>query len=254
MAREPEFDVKVPAGVEPKQTLIVGTADFGMAGITAVDYLTKKLQTSQIGHVKSRNLPDLVPFADGVPRHPMRLYNVEEAELTIFVSEVFLPVWVADALSGSLFDWITMTSLEEVTILFGAQLPHSEEEHLVFHVGNQAFRERHFTGTNSIDPLTGGFFDGIVGELITLGLENERPAVGSLVTPAHYPGPDLDGALRLLDAVETVYGIDVDERELKEGSEKMKQQYQELVQRMQAIQEGDQSLQSRDFPEDRMYM
>lgn len=254
MTKEPDFEVRVPPENDTGQTLLIGTADLGMAGLTAVDYLTKHLETHQIGHVKSYNLPDLVPFSEGVPRHPIRLYTAEESEITVFVSEIFLPVWVAEPLTETLFDWITTRDIQDVTIPFGAQFPHSEEEHLVFHVGNDQFRENHFGKNTEIDPLPGGYFNGVVGELVTRGLENESPAVGALVTPAHYPGPDLDGALRLIEAIETVYDIDVDEQELKEGSEKMRQQYQELAQRMQAIQEGDQSFQNRDFPEDRMYM
>lgn len=254
MAKEPEFDVRVPSEAEPKQTLLVGTADVGMAGLTAVDYLTKHLQTRQIGHVKSRHFPDLLPFSEGVPRHPMRLYNAGSFDVTLLVSEVFLPVWVAEALIEAVFDWVGGTDIEEISIPFGAQFPHSENEHHVFHVGTERFRENHFGEDTSINALAGGFFDGVVGELIGRGLDPDTPAVGTLVTPAHPPGPDLDAALRLIDAVETIYAIDVDERELKESSEKMRQQYQELAQRMQAIREGEQSHHQRDFPEDRMYM
>lgn len=250
---EPTFEVAVPSEVDTGETLVVGVADVGVAGLTAVDYLASHGGTTRIGHVGTRAFPDITPFADGRPRHPMRLYALEEPRMTLFVSEVFLPVWAADPVTDALFEWVSNSGIEEVVVLFGAPFPHAEHEHAVFHVSTDEFRERHVADSD-IDPLPGGFFDGVVGELVTRGLDADAPATGVLVTPAHVPGPDIEGALRLLDGLRTVYGVDVDRTELEERSEEMKRYYQELANRMEALREGDQPLHARDYPEDRMYM
>lgn len=255
MPREPSFDVELTADIDPGETVVVGIADMGVAGLTAVDYLTTHVETHQIGHVKTNNLPDITPFSEGKPRRAMRLYSTPGSNLTVFLSEVFLPVWLADAVTETVFDWISTNDLREVTILHGAPFPHSEDEHVVFHVGTDRYRDTHFADDHSdIRPLPGGFFDGIVGEFITRGLDATAPPVGALVTPAHYPGPDLDGALRLITALETIYDIEVDEAELEERSEEMKQYYQDLAQRMETLRDSEQSIRSRDFPHDMMYM
>jgi len=140
--------------------------------------------------------------------------------------------------------------IEEVTALQGVPFPHGPDEHAVFSVATEDYRERH-REDEPIPPLGGGFFDGIPGELMTRGLEGDVPAVGTLVTPSHPPGPDFDGALLVLAAVETLY--DVDASELERRSEELRRRYEELAERMQALSEGDAGL-GRDYPEDRMYM
>lgn len=253
MSREPTFEIAVPPDVTPDETVVVGVADVSVAGLTAVDYLVSHLTTDQIGHVETQNVPDITPFSEGRPRHPMRLYDVRETNLTVFISEVFLPVWTADQVADALFDWIRTTDESEIVVLFGAPFPHADEEHDVFYVGTDAFRERH-VADSEIEPLAGGFFDGVVGELVTRGLQPDAPPTGVLVTPAHYPGPDLDGALRLLDGFESVFDVAIDEAELLERSEDLKQYYQELSDRMQTLQGGDQAGLGKEYPDNRMFM
>ncbi|WP_049895541.1 hypothetical protein [Halopiger xanaduensis] len=74
------------------------------------------------------------------------------------------------------------------------------------------------------------------------------------ITPAHPPGPDHDAALLLLNAVESCYPIDIDERELHRRAAEMKQYYEELTSRLAALKQGERGIDERDFPEDRMYM
>jgi predicted ATP-grasp superfamily ATP-dependent carboligase len=57
-----------------------------------------------------------------------------------------------------------------------------------------------------------------------------------------------------LDTIQRIYGFTVDEEELRARSEELKQYYQELAQRMESLGEGEQSLATRDYPEDRMFM
>jgi predicted ATP-grasp superfamily ATP-dependent carboligase len=57
-----------------------------------------------------------------------------------------------------------------------------------------------------------------------------------------------------LEAVQRIYGFTVDEEELRARSEELKQYYRELAQRMESLGEGEQSLATREFPEDRMFM
>jgi uncharacterized protein len=250
MPTDPAFEVDVDEDADLGETLVVGVADIGVAGLTTVDYLTSHAETSQIGHVRTHGVPDITPFSEGVPRHPIRLYSTAETDLSVLLSEVFLPVGAADRIAEAVYEWAQSTGFEEIVLLFGAPFPHGEAEHTVFHVATEGFREHRLADTD-IEGLPGGFFDGIVGELVTRGLEPETPEVGVLVTPSHPPGPDLDGALRLLEGFERVYDVDVDESELQTRAEEMKQYYQELANRMQNLQESEGS---RDYPEDRMYM
>jgi uncharacterized protein len=252
MARDPAFEVTLTREAELGEKLLVGTAGLGVAGLTATDHLVTHLETTQVGHLRTRNLPDITPFTDGQPRHPIRLYSAPDADVTVLVSELFLPTWVADPLTDAVLEWADTHGVAEITVLYGAPFPHSEAEHLVFHVGTEDYRAEHFPDEEpDVGPLAGGFFDGVIAEFLVRSLDDRAPPTGVLITPTHLPGPDFDAALRLLDALEPVYGIHVDEEELQERAEEMRQYYEELAQRMQAFQERPEE---GEYSGDRMFM
>ncbi|MDZ7745413.1 MAG: PAC2 family protein [Halobacteriales archaeon] len=246
MSREPTFEVTTEA--EPNDTLLVGTADIGVAGLTAVDYIIAQTGATQIGHLTTRHLPDITPFTDGVPRRPIRLYNLD-GDVTVCVCELSLPPWVAELVSEELFAWAEATEIETVASVSGASFPHAEEDHAVSYVGTESFRTGRVTET-PFEPLSSGYFDGLPGELLTAGLDEPEPAVGALVTPAHPPGPDIDAAIRLVEAAETTYGLDVETTELRDRSAAQRQYYEALTERMAALRDEE----SDRLHDDRMFM
>jgi uncharacterized protein len=256
MPEDASFTVESTSETPPGERLLVGMAGVGVAGLTAADYLVNNVETEQIGHVRSRNLPDLTPFTNGEPRHPIRLYSATGSNVTVLISEVFLPAWVADPLTDALLDWAGSHDIREVTVLHGTPFPHREEEHLVYHVATDAYREAHFPTEDDpeVEPLAGGFFDGVIGEFLVRALDGEAPPTGVLVTPTHMPGPDLDAAVRLLDALEPVCGIEVDEGELRDRAEEMERYFADLAERMQTMQEAESTTEGQDYPANRMFM
>ncbi|AEH39345.1 proteasome assembly chaperone family protein [Halopiger xanaduensis] len=255
MAREPSFEVRTAADVDSSDVLLVGLADVGAASLTAIDYLITHLETTQIGSVATRNLPSVTPVEEGTPRRPIRLYRVDDAPIMILVSEVFIPVSVAEIFVDALLDWSSGRDIDEIGVLHSTPYPHAEDEHDVFYAATPSFRRDHFSDEAAgIEPLPGGVVDGTTGELLGRGIGTPRPSVGAFVTPTHLPGPDIDAALRLLEGVESCYPIEVDERELRQRSEEMKRYFEELASRLATLKQEEQSIERRDFPEDRMYM
>jgi uncharacterized protein len=248
----PSFDIVTAPDADVGDTLIIGTANLGLAGLTAIDYLVSHTLTEQVGHVRTNNLPDITPFTSGEPRHPMRLYSAAGSDISLLISEILVPVWAGEPLADGVSAWVEAQGIEEVCLLHGVPFPHGPDEHVVFHVGTDEFRSRRI-GAADIKPLAGGFFDGVVSELLLRSLEDETPPTGVLTTPTHPPGPDFEAALRFLDALETLYGLEVDETELQARSEEMKRYYEELATRMQSM-EGRDASGGRDYPEDRMFM
>lgn len=248
---ELSFEIRTDPAADVGDTLVIGAANPGLAGLTAIDYLVTHTHTEQVGHVATRNLPDITPFTDGVPRHPMRMYTAAGSAVSILISETPVPVMAGDPLADAVEAWVTEHEIEEVGIVHGVPFPHRPDEHVVFHVGTDGFRERRI-GDSDIGPLAGGFLDGVVGELVLRSLDGRLPPTGALITPTHPPGPDFDGAFRILDAIGSLYGLEVDETELRARSEEVKRYFEELADRMQSLEQGD--IGSRDYPEDRMFM
>lgn len=252
MATDPTFEVTIPSDREPGETLVLGLSGLGLAGLTATDYLVRHLESRQLGAVVPEGLPAIAPFEAGQPRHHTRLYNLPGTSLTPLVGELFVPPPVAEPFAEALLGWARGAGVEEIVVLHGVPFPHEPEEHAVFYVATPGYRERRLEDTD-LRPLAGGVLDGTPGELVTRCLDGPLP-VGVYVTPTHLPGPDVDAALLLLHALEGVYDFEVDEAELEQLSEQLKRYYTELSERMESLGGSDQSLASRDFPEDRMYM
>jgi len=253
MSQEDPFSVEEPTEQASGTTLVVGQSHFGLAGVTAADYLVRHLESTEVGHVTAESLPAIAPFEAGVPRHHSRLYDLDDHPVTVLVGELFVPVPAAREYADAVLEWTSERAIEEIVVLHGVPFPHGPEEHEVFYVATSEFAERRLAD-QSLQPLKGGFLDGVVGELVTRGLEETTPDTGVLTTPTHPPGPDVDAALKLLAAVENLYGFDVDETELRESGEQLQQHYEQLADRMAAIAEGEEGAGSRDYPEDRMYM
>lgn len=253
MASRSSFTVNTAGKEEVASTLVIGQTHFGMASVTAVDYLVRHLDSTQIGHVAPEDLPAITPFEDGVPRHHSRLYTIDDTNLTVLVGELFIPVVAAREFAEALLQMVDEQGIEEILVLHGVPFPHGPDEHDVFSVATPEFREKRLAD-DSFEPLKGGFLDGVVGEVVTQSLDEPALDTGVLLTPTHPPGPDIEAALRLIEAAETLYGFAVDETELRELGEQLEEHYEQLADRMATLSEGVESPGSHDYPVDRMYM
>jgi len=253
MARDPQFELDTSPDVDPGQTLLVGLSSVGMAGVTVADHLVRHLDSAEIGHVSPEELPAITPVADGLPRHHTRLYNLTEVDLTVLVGELFVPVRAARSFANCLLEWVSSKRVEEVAILHAVPFPHGPEEHRVFTVATEEYRAERLADAD-VAGLTGGFLDGVPGELVSASLTGTAPPTGVYVTPAHPPGPDVNAALLLLDAIETVYDVSVDRTELEVLSEEINAYYANLAEHTAAAAESERSAEEREFGEDRMFM
>jgi uncharacterized protein len=253
MGPDDPFSVEEPTEQASGTTLVVGQSHFGMAGVTAVDYLVRHLESTEVGHVETEALPAITPFEAGVPRHHSRLYDLENLPVTVLVGELFVPVPAARAYTDALLEWASDRPIEEILVLHGVPFPHGPEEHEVFSVATPEFTERRLAD-QPIQPLKGGVLDGVVGELVTRSLDETAPDTGVFVTPTHPPGPDVDAALKLLAATDDLCDLGVDETELRELGDQLRDHYEQLADRMATMAESEESLTGRDYPEDRMYM
>jgi uncharacterized protein len=249
MPTEDPFRIDTATDDPLGSTLLVGQANPGMAGVTAVDHLVRNIDATPIGHVAPTELPAIAPFEEGVPRHHGRLFTHAGADLTVLIEELFIPVGAARDYVEALLAWLDFDVVEEVTVLHGVPFPHGPDEHTVFSVATPAYRDQRLADSQ-ITPLRGGLLDGIVGELVTRSLDERLPETGVLLTPTHLPGPDIDAALRLLAALEGLYDLDIDETELRSFGDQLKQYYEQLASRMES-RSGDLG---GEYPDDRMFM
>lgn len=240
---EPSFTVSHDG--DPSTTLIAGFSQFGLAGLTAVDYLVDHLDLEECGHVTTDSLPTITPFENGTPRHHTRFFSRDDLEVTILVGELFIPNHASDALSNALFDWIDTNNVDEITVLSGVPLPHGPEQHRTFYIATDDYQDARLQETD-VPPMGTGFLDGVNASLIARGMDTDlKTAI--YVTPVHPQVPDVEAAIRLLDTVTDVYDLDVDTTDLKTFADTVSQHYTNLSERVEQAEESQR-------PDDRMYM
>lgn len=229
-------DFHVHSDSEPTETLLCGFSEFGLAGLTAVDYLTTQLDLEQVGHIAVEQLPAITPFENGTPRHHTRLFSRDGFDLTVLVGELFVPPFAAGPFAESILDWTASEGVSEVVLVSGVPIAHGPDDHRAFYIASPDYQAEHDLSSTDVSPMAGGFLDGVNGAITSRGIDSPlRTCV--LTTPAHAQTPDVEAALRLLGAVETVYDFDIDTGPLEEFAAEISNHYEELAQRMEAQQE-----------------
>ncbi|MFB6281276.1 MAG: proteasome assembly chaperone family protein [Haloferacaceae archaeon] len=225
--------------------LVAGFSSFGLAGVTAANYLVDRLDLAETGHVTTEALPSITPFEDGVPRHHTRLFSRPSSDLSVLVNELFVPLPAADPFSESVLDWAARNGVSEITVLAGVPVEHGPDDHRTFYVATEDYREA-CLADEPLPPMGSGFLDGVNAGLVGQGMESDL-RVGVLLTPVHEQVPDVEASIRLLDAAEAVLGVDVDTGALEAFAAEVRQYYRELAERFERAEEAHR-------PEDRMYV
>jgi len=227
-------------------TLVVGFTEYGLAGLTAVDYLSDRLDMREIGHLEAAGPPHITPFENGVPRHHTRLYVDEARSLGAVVGERVVPVETAPAIADAIWELHDRLAPESLTVLTGVPVAHGPDDHVPFYIATEDYRDRYLADSD-IRPMGTGFLDGVTATLVSDGIDDEERAVGVFTTPAHPQAPDAAAAIRLLDALTEAQRIDVDTGPLETFAATVEAQYQALAERIESADEGA-------MPDDRMYM
>lgn len=233
---------------DPSSVLIAGFTQFGLAGLSAADYLTDRLTLEPEGHIAAKGVPTVTPFEDGRPRHHTRIYSRPDLDVSVLVGEFPIPVWAAESFGDAFFEWVRATRVSEVVTLAGVPVAHGPDDHRTFYVATDDYRERRLDD-QSIPAMGSGFLDGVNGQLLEGGIESDV-AVGGLVTPVHALAPDVEASLRLVESVDGIYGLSVDTGPLQSFAEEVADYYSELQKRM----EAERGRERPTVPEDRMYM
>jgi uncharacterized protein len=240
--RDPEFEFT--HDTQPSDALLCGFSEFGLAGLTAADFLVDHLELEQTGHVAVDGLPAITPFENGTPRHHTRFFSKPGVDVTVLVGELFVPVGVSAGFSDALAAWLDDNDVEETAVLSGVPVAHGPDGHRTFYVATDDYREARLDGAD-VPPMGNGFLDGLEAELLAQGIDSDRRAC-VYTTPVHAQAPDVEAAIRLVDTVSDVYDLDVDTGPLEAFAAEVAQHYEALSERVQRAED--------ERPDDRMYM
>lgn len=233
----------------PSETLVAGFSEFGLAGLTAVDYLVDQLDLEETGHITAQNLPSIAPFSGGVPRHHTRLFSRSDINLTVLIGELFVPLDAADAFASAIVEWTERNDIEEIAVLSGVPLAHGPPARRTFYIATEDYRQARLAALGadvSLEPMGNGYLSGVNGSLVTRGLDPSL-AVCVFSTPVRARNPDIDASLRLLGTVGGIYDLAIDTGPLEEFAANVGDHYERLAEHVKDTQEDARY-------EDRMYM
>ena len=225
----PSFSVEYHS--RPSETVIAGFSSFGLAGLTAVDYLVDDLDLEETGHVRIEGAPSITPFTKGTPRHPVRLYDAPDLDVTVLIAEQYVPPFLGELLADAFFDWTEASGVEEIAVLAGVPAAHGPDAHRTFHVATEDYRAARLGGGTDVPAMESGFLDGANAGLLERGLDSPL-GVGVFLTPIHAQAPDVDAAVRLVDTANAVYELGVDAAPLEAFAEEIRRRYEDLAERM----------------------
>jgi uncharacterized protein len=240
---QPSFQISHETA--PSATLVAGFSSFGLAGLTAVNYLTTQFSLVETGHVTTEQLPAITPFENGTPRHHTRLCSAPDADVTTLVNDLFVPQWAADPFADAVLRWADANGVEEITILAGVPVPHGPAEHQTYYVATEDYQAARLAD-EALQPMQSGFLDGVNASLVGRGIDSDL-RVGVFVTPVHAQVPDVEAALRLITAVERVLDLDLDTTALEQFAAEVGRYYRELAERLDKVDR-------EHVPEDRMFV
>jgi uncharacterized protein len=240
-----DISLTIEADKPPSETIIAAFTHPGMGGMIACNYLIEELDLEQTGYVQAEGLRALAPFENGRPYHPTRLHSRPDLDVTVLTSELPVPLHATEVFGRELLNWILERDLDEIAILLGVaglrDVGRNDEMH---YVASPDYTDQRLQTTN-FTPLEGGFFDGITASLVSRAIDTPLRA-GVLVTSTRAQGIDPDASLRLVEAVNELYGLDTDTDPLRRFATEIREHYEQLIQRMQ------QSEQTREW--DQAYM
>lgn len=242
---EPLPSLTVTDSPPPVDTLVVGVSEFGLAGLTAVDYLVEQVGMAQVGHLSGGSEPAIVPFEGGEPRHHTRLYADADTAVGVLVGERFVTPRIAPGLADAVERFCRDQGVPSVTVLSGVPVAHGPDDHAPFYIATPDYRASYLNG--EVRPMGTGFLDGLGAELVRRGLDADDLAVGVFTTPVHAQAPDAAAAIRLVEALSTVHDLSVDTGPLEAFAESVEAHYRALADRVAEQTEADR-------PDDRMYM
>jgi uncharacterized protein len=208
--------------------VMLGFAGAGLVGGIAITHIVDTLKMKEIAHVRSKYLPPAAVFMDGKLRPPFRIFSGQDGKLCAVVSETPLRSEGVYHIASALLDWAEENHAKEIVVLEGVAVRGIPKEHPSFCVAEpEKIKECKKKG---IKMMSRGVIGGIAGSILNECLTRKITGVAFL-TPAIAFAPDPEGAVALIEAINKVYGLEVDTKELLEKAEEIKKKLKELADR-----------------------
>ena len=206
----------------------------GVVGPIAAHTIIDQFKMEEIAHLRSKFIPSAAVFLDGRLRHPFRIYGSKKLNLIVITAELPVAEEGLYAVSSALLDWGASMGVKETVVLDGIPVQGLPSERKVLFAAEEE-KVGELTKSENLEILDKGIITGIAGSILAETLC--RSMIGfALLTPAIAVVPDPGGAHQLLEALNQLYDLKINLKELEEGSELIRRKMEEMAQQVDGIQ------------------
>lgn len=227
-------------------TLIVGFPGVGLIGTIAANFMVDSMKMESVGFLQSEKLPPAAVVQNGVPMHPVRIY--QKGRLNMLISDFAMPVQLAPMMSDTILNWSSGDKrFRTILLLEGlmAEPTQEEKEVRVFGVGSTE-SAREMLKKASIQVFDHGWITGVSGLLLTDSGMIDQDVI-CLLADANAMYPDARSAAKLVETIDKMLPeIELDLKPLYEEAEKIEENIKEQMEKAKEI------VATRQMPADRM--
>lgn len=226
--------VQTHADVELESpTLLEGMPGVGLVAKIATDHVISELEMTYFGSLHCPGLAQVAVYDSGSPQlyPPVRLYASEEHDLVVLRSDVAVSPMEVSEFATCVSGWLEE---HQAFPIYVSGLPSDvtgTEERELYGVATGDAEER-LAKLDIEPPVTDGVWSGPTGALLGHAGEVDMAAVGLIVEcDPQFPDP-VAACAYINRAVNPLAGIEIDDSGLRERAEEIRQEKQQLAQKM----------------------
>ncbi|MDH2901843.1 MAG: proteasome assembly chaperone family protein [archaeon] len=208
-----------------------------LVGIISASYLIEQLGLHQVAHVNSQHIPPVAVFVGGKLRHPFRVYADKSGTLIVIICEVPIGTTGLYEISGTLLDWLEKLQPREIIILDGVPIQGIPEERETYCVASDS-RSKQLT-SQGIKVAQSALITGMGGSILNECLSRRIEGI-SLLTQASVDLPDPGAVLTLINALNSIYKLNVDTKVLEQNVTQLNKELSQIGEQYQKITQAQQ--------------
>lgn len=225
---EEKFVEVITFNIASKNPIIIGGfPGMGLVGNIVSQYLIEQLSMEQVGRVDSRLFPPIAILYGGIVKGPVRIYESSEHEVIVIFSDIPIDPLISREVGRTIVDWIKTVNPKEVVSIAG--LATNTDEHKVYCAATDPEKLKAIQEGLQIFEI--GTISGVPGVLINECLNHEIPAI-CLLGETRGPNPDPRAAIEVVQAINKIYGLNIDITSLKEQADEIEQVLHKLSQQL----------------------
>jgi uncharacterized protein len=209
--------VKGSIGIK-KPLVLVGFYSPGLIGTLVSQYIAKKGEAKQIGHVET-GLPPVAMISKGKVEHPIRVYSIKKRGMVIISSELPIPPNNADSIAKSIAEWVKKIN-GEIVCVEGMVAPKSSDIFMITSKKNIR---------TDLKSLGEGIIMGVTGALLLNSSEMNIPAT-CIIAETESVMPDGRASAKVIEKMNEIFNWKVDTKPLLKETEIFEKKIKQIPQ------------------------